>query len=107
MEGVDWPRAIAMDEMAASLKKSGWTGTDLKQYINQSKHENFAALDEFAGGALSEIRGTPLYPVLLEATALRHAMHMTNITSGLKLVPVECPHGFRMVACNKCLKGSS
>ena len=105
--GLDWSRVLAADEMVNSLKRSGWTGADLKEYTEQSKRENFGELDRFAGGGLSEAKGLPVYSMLLELTALRHAMHTTNAGEAgtLKAVPSECPHGFRMVACNTCLKG--
>ena len=105
--GVDYTQAIAMGEMVVSLKRAGWTGADLKSYVEQSKRENFIELDTFTAGELSKLKGFPLFPTMLEATALRYAMHTTNAGGTFRAVPSECPHGFRMVACNSCLKGAA
>ncbi len=105
--GARWERALGIEEMVANLKTAGWTGADLKSYVASAKRENFQALDSFAGGELSALKGSSLYPLMLEATALRYAMHTTDASEAgaSRLAPSECPHGFRMTQCNACLRG--
>ncbi len=107
MEGARWERALGIEEMVANLKRAGWTGADLKTYVASAKRENFRALDSFSGGELTALKGSSLYPLMLEATALRYAMHTTDAAGSSRLAPSECPHGFRMVACNACLRGAA
>lgn len=100
-------RSLGVDEMVNRLKRAGWTGEDLKEQTRILKTEGLSELERFAGGELR--KGTPLYPLLLEATAIRYTLHKTEREANLVSVaaPSECPHGFRMVACNSCLKGAA
>ena len=107
MEGVEWAKALGLEQMVANLRRAGWTGADIKEYVAKSKRENLGGLDDFAGGGLKKLKGSTLYPVLLEATALRYAMHITSAEALTRLAPPECPHGFRMTRCNACLRGAA
>ncbi len=98
-------RALGLDAMIMRLKKAGWTGEDLVAETTLLKNEGYKELDRFADGELSKLKGTPLYPLLLEATAIRYMLHKTERESAVTSVnaPSECPHGYRMVNCNLCL----
>ena len=89
--------------MVISLKKAGWTGADIQQHVKDLKTHGIEELDRFAGGELRPLKGRAIYPVLLEMTALRLAMHRTRAGS-LRVAPTECPHGYRMSACNTCTR---
>ena len=73
------------------------------------KTEGLEALDRFSGGELSRLQGRPLYPPLLEATAIRYTLHRTEREGNLAsaAAPSECPHGYRMTMCNTCRKEAS
>lgn len=100
---MDLARVLAADDMVHALKRAGWTGEDIKQHVTDLKtsEAGFAELDTFSGGELSKMAGRPSYPLMLELTALRFAMHKTQ-AGGARAVPPECPHGFRMMQCNRC-----
>jgi len=99
-------RALGVDEMVNRLKRAGWTGADLKAHTTLLKKEGFAELDRFSGGELTRRGRSPLYLLMLEATALRYTIHRTEVDGGMDkaAAPPECPHGFRMTACNACRK---
>lgn len=95
-------RALGVDEMFAALNRGGWTGSDLKDYASKLKMENFDALERFSGGELSRQFGTPLYPFLLEITALRYILaEHEKKTRARHLSLVKCPHGF-VGTCRTC-----
>lgn len=105
-EGLNLPLVLGLDRMYQHLRDDGWTGPDIQAYRERLERENFDALDRFAGGGLSELRGTPIFKTLLSASALRYAMEETK-AGGAVDMPSECPHGFRMVACNRCLQAEA
>ena len=83
MEGVDLVRALGVYEMTAALFKAGWSGEELKDFVEIHKGEGFATLDRFSGGSLSEMKGTPLFSVMLEITAIRYALEKTKPGHGI------------------------
>lgn len=95
---------LAAEDMTAALYRAGWTADDLKEFVWLHKYKAFEKLDTFAGGALSELKGTPLFNVMLEVTAIRFALEKTSGRGVLVAVPDSCPHGYRQERCHQCIR---
>lgn len=76
--GLDLGRALGANFMVVKLYRRGWTGEQVREFTEDLKGDGIEVLERFAGGALAEIKGTPLYPVMLELTAIRYALWTTE-----------------------------
>lgn len=77
-KGVEWAEVVGVRSITAHLFRMGWTGADLKEFVDRHKREHMNLLEHFSGGALAEQEGTPLYPLMVEVTALRYALEKTK-----------------------------
>ena len=69
--------------MYAECWNAGWSGTDLKEFVEAHKTKRYGELNRFAGGELSKLEGTPLFPIMLEATAIRYALEQVKPGHGI------------------------
>lgn len=76
--GFDMGEVLGVTLTANRAFKLGWKGSDLKEFVEDAKENSYSDLDSFAGGELEALRGTPLFSVMLEITAIRYAAHIAE-----------------------------
>lgn len=99
---MNWSDILGLDGLHAGLRRAGWAKDDLRYHVVNLKRHRFRELDAFAGGELTKLEGTPLYEVMVEATALRVALGNDAVEDN-SFIPT-CPHGFQQIRCNRCIK---
>jgi len=72
---IDWAKVLGLSATVGRVKQGGgWTGEDLKAHTTFLKEHRLQELNRFAGGELTKLEGSSLYPLMLEATALRYVL---------------------------------
>ncbi len=103
----DWGETIGAAGLVAALKRLGYSGEDIRDHAALLKEHRYADLDRFSGGELAKAKGTPAYPVLLEATALRCIVAERHVGAAIRPEQVHCPHGYAQAMCARCMRGAA
>ena len=95
--GVQWVDALEVAGITTQLFRAGWSGEEVKEFVafHKGSADGMKLLDHFAGGALSEMEGTPLHPIMVELTALRYALEKTRPGHGRGAYVGEVEPGLR------------